>query len=326
MLGGLGVAFTLRASREEGADLTARFLVGWLFGALVMALVYAGAGPAHALWLTVPLAALGGRTLARLLEPVRDPGWTVPGWAVVVLATGYLALMFVSSTNFVWVARALLGVTPGFAPAIQPLRLVLAGMSLLLLGILFFLGASLWGGRAAWKSIVLALTLFLGIYGLSGAWRAAVTQVDDPREFWHVAPVDRELFMLRETVSEASLRETGGPFQMAFAASVPDDGAVAWQLRDFVNLRYVSTVDRLAADPVLVTGGSFTPETLGARYVGRGFVVRRAWDLANLRWADVPVWLMYGEAQAPARTLESVNVWVRDDVYGLPPVQAIETP
>ncbi len=319
LLGALGILYTLRTSRAEGVGLLDRFLVGWLFGGLVLALVYAGAGPAHALWLSVPLAALGGRALARVLAPVDDPLWKVPGWAVPALGAGYLALLFVSATNFVFVARALQGTAPGMTAAIQPLRLLLAGMSLLLLGILYFLGASLWGPKAAWKSIVLALVFFLGTYGLSGAWRVAVTHVDDPRELWHVAPVDRELALLPEAISEASLRETGGPYQLAFTASMPDDGAVAWQLRQFVNLRYVPAVDARAADPVLLTPGAFRPETLGARYVGREFIVRRGWPLAALRWESVPAWIMYGEAQAPAQVLDSVNLWVRDDVYGLPP-------
>lgn len=320
----LGVMGFARALREGNP--VDRFLAGWVAGSVLLAVVYAGAGPAHALWLVVPLAALSGRVLARVVAPVRDPLWRVPGWAVLLLATGFLALLFVSSTNFVWVARALLGMTPGVAPAIQPLRLVLAGMSLLLLGILFFLGASLWGTRAAWRSLALAFTVFFAFYGASSAWRVAVTHVDDARELWHVAPIDRELFHLREAISEASIRETGGPQQLAFVASVPDDGAVAWQLRDYRNLQYVPAVDQWEAAPVIVAPEAFDPETLGARYVGRDLVVRRTWDLRSLRWADLPAWLIYGEAQAQALVSERVMVWVREDVYGLPPADVEITP
>lgn len=314
LLGILGIRYALR----EG-DLVDRFLVGAVAGGLIMAVVYAGAGPAHALWLVVPLAAISGRTLARVLAPVRDALWQVPNWAVSLLAAGFLALLFVSATNFVWVARALLGAGPGVAPAIQPLRLVLAGMSLLLLGILFFLGASLWGTRAAWRSLTLAFAVFFAFYGASSAWRVAETHVDDPHELWHVAPVDRELAFLREAISEASLRETGGPFQLAFVANGPDDGAVAWQLRDYGNLRYVPAIDQREAAPVIVAPETFDPDTLGARYVGREMIVHRTWDLGSLRWEDLPAWLMYGEAQSRPVVSERVVLWVREDVYGLPP-------
>ncbi|GAB4570697.1 MAG: hypothetical protein Kow0077_05410 [Anaerolineae bacterium] len=308
----------IRAMQQQ-EDRVDQFLVGWALGGLVTGLLYAGAGPEHGLWLSLPLAGLGGRVIARLLQPVRDPLWRVPDWAVPALTSGFVALLFIASTNFIWVARALYSSVPGMAPNVQPLRLVLTVMSLMLFGILFFLGASLWGAKSTTRSTWLALALFLGFYTASTAWRVGVTHVDNPTELWHVSAVDRELGMLRETVQEASLRQTGGPQQLAFVASVPDDGAVAWQLRDFDHLRYVPVVDQRAVDPVLVTPESFAPETLGARYVGQAVIVQRTFDLASLHWTDLPVWIMYGEARVQPQAQERVLLWVRDDVYGLPP-------
>ncbi len=313
----IGVAGVVYALRED--DFTGRYLIGWLAGALIASLVYAGAGPDYALWLVVPLAAFAGRAIARLLEPVGNAYWVVPSWAVSVLALGILAMLLVSSTNFIWVARALLNTSPGITPAVQPLRLVLAGMSLLLMIIVFFLGGSLWGTRAAWSGFALGLLLFLGIYSVGSAWQLAVENIDNPRELWHVQPVNRSLHLLRDTLQEASLRETGGAVNVSVVAQIPDDGAVAWQLRDFTGLEYVSAVDRRESGPVIIAPMSFQPEGLGARYVGQDFALTRSWQLDRLRWADVPAWILFREAASSPHIAERVVVWVRDDVYGLPP-------
>lgn len=314
LLGALGVARTL----AEG-DLADRFLVGWLAAGLAAALLYAGAGPDYALWIVAPLAALGGRSLARTLAPARESYWQAPRWALAVMTGGLLALLFVTSTNLVFVARSLSGVVPGASPSIPPLRLMLAGMSALLLVILYFLGGSLWGPRIARRGLVLALTAFLAVYGLSCAWRVAVTHAGDPRELWHVQPVDPELTLLRQTLIEVSERQTGRPDEVPIVAAVPYDDAVAWQLRDFRFVTYTPAIDRWETRPVIVAPAAFRPETLGARYVGQDFVVTRVWDMSQFRPEDILVWLMYGEAQPPARIDQRVVVWVREDVYGLPP-------
>jgi hypothetical protein len=316
VLGALGVYYALRESRFRG-----RFFAGWVAAGLLAAVLYAGAEPGHALWLVIPLAVLAADVVARLFEPVIDAYWEVPDWAVAVLAVGGAALLAIAAVNFLRIARSLAVSTESIPPQIDPLRALLAGMSLLLLVILFFLGGSLWGARAALNGLVLGVALFLGVSGASSAWRVAVDQVDDPRELWHVSPVNSHLGLLRKTVIDASLRETGTPNRLAFVVQAPDDGALAWQLRDYADLEYVPAVGRLTAAPVIIAPVSFQPELLGARYVGQDFIVTRSWDLGELRWADLPIWLMFREAQRPVQVEERVIVWLRDDVYGLPPAE-----
>lgn len=316
VLGAIGMTYALRENRSDR-----RFLVGWVAAGLLAAVIYVGAGPDHALWLVIPLAILAADAVTRLLEPVIDAYWDVPEWAVPVLAVGCAALLAISAVNFLWVARSLTTATEMVQPQVDPLRALLAGMSLLLLVILFFLGGSLWGARAALNGLLLGVTLSLSVFGASSAWRVAVDQVDDPRELWHVSPVSSHLGLLRDTVIDASLRDTGTPNRLAFIAQVPDDGALAWQLRDYADLEYVPSIGRLTTAPIIIAPASFQPELLGARYVGQDFVVTRTWDLSHLRWADLPIWLMFREAQYPAQVETRVVVWLRDDIYGLPPAE-----
>ncbi len=314
----LGIVGVYGAARER--NYPDSYLIGWLIGAVIAALVYAGAGAQYALWITIPLAVLGGKALARLVGPVRDAYWTVPRWAVPMVMMGTLALLWIAATNFIRVARSLLGYTPGLSALPQPLHLLLAGMAFLLLVILFFLSGSLWGSRAAWKGVALGLVLFLGTYGLSAGWRVAVTHIDSPYEFWHVQPVSRTLTLLRETMIDSSLRYTGRPDAIAIVAQTPDDQAVAWQLRDYANLRFVNAINQRENAPVIVAPDSFQPTSLGARYVGQDFILTRDWDFNTLRLEDVPAWIMYRVAQSRPFVSERVVVWLRDDVYGLPPL------
>ena len=157
------------------------------------------------------------------------------------------------------------------------------------------------------------------VVGAAYGWRVAVTNLDNPQEPWYVQPVNRDLGLLRETVIAISNRDNGTPDHLALVAYVPDDGAVAWQLRDFSEMRYVNTIDRRADAPLIVAPESFEPETLGARYVGQDFPLARTWSPDSLRWVDVPVWLMYREGPIKAQVSERVVVWVRADLYGLPP-------
>lgn len=314
VFGVVGLTHALNENRFWG-----RFMVGWLAGALLASLLYAGAGPEYALWLVIPLAVLAGDAIARLLQPVVDPYWVVPSWAVPALALAVAALLSIAGINFLGVARNMAAAADPAVAQIEPLRLLLIGMALLLLVILFFLGGSLWGPRAAWRGIGLGIALMLGVYGVSSGWRVAVTHIDDPRELWHVNPVSRHLGLLRETVQEASYRQTGTPDQLAFIAQVPEDGAVAWQLRDYAGLRYVTAVDRRTNAPLIVAPYAFQPEVLGARYVGQDFLVTRTWRTDFLRGLDLPVWVLYGSAQVGPQVGEKVIVWMRDDVYGLPP-------
>ena len=271
-VGTLGVLRALRA--ESFRD---RFLAGWVIAGLVASLVYAGAGPEYALWLAVPLAVLAAQQIAGLFLPIVDPVWRVPGWAVPLQGLLVAALLSLSMANFILVVRRLASSTDLGAVQIDVLHLLLAGTALLMLVILFFLGGSFWGARAAARGVGLGFVACLLVVGASYGWRVAVTHIGSPLEPWYVQPINPNLGLLRETVIEISNRDNGTPDSLALVADVPDDGAVAWLLRDFTEMRYVSSVDRRTDAPLIVAPESFEPETLGARYVGQDFPLAHTW-------------------------------------------------
>ena len=317
LFGAIGAYFALNGDRLWG-----RFLTGWLFGALVAGVLYQGGEPQHGLWLVIPLAGLAGDVVTRLLRPVEDAYWVVPAWAVPLMGIGTVALLGIVAINLLQIARSLMLSNALTTVQVEPRPVVIGIMTLPLLLIFFFLGGSLWGSRAAWRGVGLGALLFLGVYSLSNAWGAAVTRADDARELWRVNPVSRDTALLRQTVIEASLRATGAPDRLTLTALLPDDGALAWLLRDYADLEYVPALERGINAPVVIAPVGMELTEAGARYVGQDFTVTHTWSLSDLRLVDLPMWIFYRETQARPMVGERVVVWVREDLYGLPPGQS----
>ena len=91
------------------------------------------------------------------------------------------------------------------------LRILLAALMTLLNGVFFFLAGSLWGARTAWRGFALGTLGFLLLIGLGLGGRAALNTAGDPREYWFLDPVTDDVFEMRDTLQEMSLRATGEP-------------------------------------------------------------------------------------------------------------------
>lgn len=331
-----------------------RTLAGWSLGGLAWAVAYAGGGAAHALWIVVPLAALVALTITRWLTEhpslVRAvPAWGVPlhalltfalwnaiGLSVVLL--GKLVLYDVDSriTELDSLVRALSDGLYSRNPQ-QPqtvyiqgapvwdyvlgyiqLRAVVTVLVTLLNAVLFFLMGSLWDdARPAWRGFALGTLGFLLLIGAGLGGRAAFGTPGDPREYWHRQPVTRDVYELRATLREMSLRATGEPNLIDVAAQVPDDGAIAWALRDFPRARFVDGLGAEVNSAVVLAPADVPRAAMGAAYVGKDLVIRQAWDLSALSWKDVIAWVYKGDSFIKPAPAERLMVWVRKDVYGV---------
>jgi hypothetical protein len=113
---GLVGAYWVLTGRSEETDETQifiqRMLVGWLGLSLVAAILYQGAQPYHALWLTIPLAGLSAAVVEKAIAPVRDRLWDVPDWGPFLHAAGVVAMFAITGINLVLVARMVQGATP----------------------------------------------------------------------------------------------------------------------------------------------------------------------------------------------------------------------
>lgn len=329
-----------------------RTLAGWFVAGLVLSLVYAGGTAAHALWITLPLTILVGLSICRWLTEVSGTIYRVPDWGVAlhaVITFGLWAIVVVSViqlskqlmdlpgaiTDFGALARQLFNgvytrdassaemVTVqgagvyAYTLGLMQLRVLVSILIPLLVGVLFFLVGSVWGARVAWRGTALGTFAFLLIFGLGAGGRAAFLHYDDPRELWYPTPATGDIRELRATLREMSLRTNGTPDLIPITAQAEDDGALAWALRDYPNTTFVNGVGPEVNTAAVITPAENTPADLGAAYVGKDLVLRRAWTVHALSWRDALAWLHRGDTQLQPVPGQTVMLWIRSDVYGI---------
>jgi hypothetical protein len=203
----------------------------------------------------------------------------------------------------------------------QSLKAMMILVATALVVITFFLVGSIWGTRTAWHGLGIGVLFFLGAYGLSTGWRAAVAQADDPRELWRVDPATDNLELISKTLQEASLRANGTRWDMEIIVQIPtetsDDKPIDWMLRRFRNVRYVVGVAPTTNAPAIITPFMKDPPALGAQYVGQDFPLYSTWDINSMNIFDTLSWLFDGQSRVPPTIMERRILWVRSDVYGL---------
>ncbi len=338
-----------------------RALVGWLLAGLFWSLAYAGAGAAHALWLTLPLCVLASLMITNWLVERAQAIWQVPSWAISAHALITLSLWLAVGVSAILLGKWLLvdlpdGVTklralvraigsgaylnmtvydpqsgvvdvqgvqvfPHVLGNIQ-MRFMIILLVSVLNGVLFFLIGSIWGSRVAWRGFALGTLAFLLFvsFGLGG--QVAFNSPGDPREFWYTDAVTSDAYELRATLREMSLRDTGEPHLMVITAQLPDDGALAWVLRDFPNAVFVDGIGPEVNSAAVLVPAPDAQTVMGADYIGKDLITRQTWDRDTLSWKDALMWFYRSDSQWKPVPSEQLILWIRNDVYGVDQVLA----
>ncbi len=233
--------------------------------------------------------------------------------------------------------ETLLGQFKGYKLDLAPLRLFTRALTeqnmpsiaivvviflLMLLIIIYFLAGSLWGTRAAWRGLGFGLLIYFAMYGLGAGWQASMTFAEDPRELWQTQPINHQVNRLADTLEEMSRIDTGIYDQITITVQGPDDGALAWALRDFDHVEYVDGLGiEVDSGAVIAPIGEIQP-VLGADYVGQDFTISEAWSLRSLNWTDFVAWLALRETRFAPTSDGRHMLWVRKDIYGVQEVTA----
>lgn len=204
----------------------------------------------------------------------------------------------------------------------SPLNLMVMVFLLMLMVIVYFLVGSLWGTRAAWRGLGLGLLGYCMVYGWGLGWQASHTFGDDPRELWNQAPMLEKSNRLVETLEQMSRFENGTRDRLSITVQGPDDGALAWLLREFPNATYVEGVGIETITAAVITPYGQDPIALGADYVGQDFILSTQWSLSELNWTDFGAWLFTRQTRFEPTPDLHYTLWVRSDVYG---VQTVTT-
>lgn len=315
-----GIASALLLLRR-GANFPDRFFITWLIFAAFASLIYRGAGPDHALWLVVPLAGLVSSLMLNLLAEDKHPFFDVPWWTKPVVTLVMVALLAMFTINFQGVARNILAAQAGALDQVRvdPINAVCSTISILFIGLGFFLVSSLWGAAAALRGGGLGLLIFGMVTSLGSGWGAAVTRASSALELWHTEAVGREVFGLRDTLDELSRRETRGVPRIPLFILAADDGVIAWMVRDYTNARFITDPNEARAQEIVLLPMLAEPPALGGAYVGQDFIISRGWNLTTLYGLDVLAWWMQRRTRFPELPSQTMILWLRQDIYdGVP--------
>lgn len=287
----------LMLRRRDGLGDVDRFFVFWLLTALLSLLLWRNAGPAHALWLVLPLAGLAAGLLPALQagEETHD---AAPLWSVALVAGVSLALLATLAFYAQLLLRNSAASLGGYA-----------GLALLPV----FLLAGAWRRpwppllRAAMLGVVaLALPLSLG-----GGWLRAVERAGEADGLWRPAATSQEVWLLQDSLRALADRESGGFAGLEIALLKDDASLPRWLLRDQVNMQLIEVVGDVGdAGILLLPSGAEPPADAGA-WVGQDFTISRSVAAANPGWSAYDFqragnWPVSGSAWV---------LWLRADVH-----------
>lgn len=318
----LGLAALWWLSRWERLAAVDRFLLGLvIFGAL-LSLVYAGAGADHALWLSLPLAGLGSALAAEALNKPRETViWRAPEWSRWVLAIIMVALLSMFAVHAQSLGRSLLFVpdNPFNFASVNSISVIWVVIIILFIVIGYFLAAGIWGAGMTTRGVLIGALAFALVTSLGTGWRIAVDASDNPVELWNRQATSADTHMLRATLLELADREASGFPKITVTALAPDDGVVAWLLRDFPNARFVPDVAAARAQEIVLLPVALENPDLGGSYVGQRFVVTSTWNTRDVRVLDFLGWWLQRRTRTGGVPSETMVLWLRQDVYnGVP--------
>jgi hypothetical protein len=260
------------------------------------------------IWVTIPLTALAGLFLVRLLSG----GWgelDVP--AVGIHGALVVILMFYAALNLAAYGQATRSLG-GSAAA----NLGLAAVSFVLIALVSLLFGVGWSAGGAARGLVVGLTATLLLAGLSAASRLVAWGEHTERagELWYAgppAPVSG-LRMLVSTLEDVSEQTVGAPHDLQVVVAGQPQGELAWALRDFHAASYTDALAATISSPVVIAPADQATPELGSAYVGQSFAIRGSLDSSTWGPLDWLGWLTF--YRAPSQT-ESVVLWVRSDVH-----------
>jgi hypothetical protein len=307
---------------RRGLTAVDRFFALWLLLGVIATILFVGATPAHALWLTVPLAALASRAVSALLEDDTRGIWHFPRWSRWLLAGITMGLMAMFSISLQSFARNLSRVDPNVGLQFTQPDILGSVVVMIVVGLFFivgfFLAVSVWDTATAARGAALGLLIFGAFTSLGAGWNAAVPHADNPVELWHLQSTTQDAPLLRETLFDIAKRTTRGFPSLTVTVAGEDSGILGWLLRDFDTVSYVRFDSEADGEPVVLTITD-TPgdieSDLGGNYVGQDFMVKRNWSIDSLRTYDLLDWWLRRETPIKGAPAETIVLWLRQDIY-----------
>ncbi|MDE0610322.1 MAG: hypothetical protein OXH77_10500 [Anaerolineaceae bacterium] len=259
-----GYLLLRRASGLNDAD---RFFVFWLLTGTLSLFLWRAAGPAHVLWLILPLAGLSAGLLPEL-QAKNEARRALPLWGVTLVAGVSLTML----AMIAFYTRLLLQGSPQLLHG-------LAGLALMPL----FLLARAW--RRPWpillRATLIGVVLLVLPLSLGGGWATMVSRSEEADGLWRRSATSQNVWLLQDSLRALADRESGGFPGLELALLKDGTSLPRWLVRDHINIHLVDRVEDLGdAGVLLLPGGIALPDGAGA-WIGQDFTISRHVSAAN---------------------------------------------
>jgi len=305
------------------------YWVGMLLTAGVLSLLYIGATPAHAIWLTVPLVYLASGMLERVWNPrvSKTLDWIDLEFSpqvVIALLVGYVAVLTLLGLHTDQFARALLKSVSvaydfnSFFVQVGPGLLILL-ILITLLAIVTLMCNSLFGWLTTLQAGMGALFVVAMVVSFGNGWQIAVNRMDNPRELWHQDAVGYEVFDLAQTLQMLVKRESDGYNDLPITVYedgevITRSGIIRWLLRDYSTVTYVNHPAEARQQGVILMPTTLAPPELGGDYVGQPFILSRRCN-CPLTLQSALAWFTQRKTLTDPQPFQQVTLWLRQDLY-----------
>jgi hypothetical protein len=316
----LAIVGVVLALRRDQMTLIERFWLVWVVLAVVVSLLFRGAEAAHGLWFVIPLAGLSASAVTEMIADERRYSlWHIPSWAKWLVAVGMIAALAAFTMTFQSVARSLVAAPEiGFdIGTLNPAAMIILLVTVMFVIVGYFMTASLWNNGVALRGIGLGVVIFGAVTALGSGWNAAVTDAGNPVELWHLDATSSDAHLLRATLRDISLREARGFSDVEISVLAPQDGVLAWLVRDYPAVRFITSPDQARGQGVVLLPNADidAASTLGGSYVGQDFTISRTWSPSTVAATDLPAWWTQRRTRIAATSVSSVVLWLRQDIY-----------
>jgi hypothetical protein len=263
-------------------------------------MLYAGRQVGDMAWALIPLWALTAIEISRSLITDQEDSFT----RMIVAGLGLLlfVLVVVSWINLLSIGR--------YQTSVMVYWVIIIGA--FLLGIIaLLLVAAAWSTSAARLGVVWAICVVLGLQLISNTWGMTIVRQNGAQELWNLPPTTGQADLLKENLTDLSSWETGLRAQMEIVSLV-DSPALQWELRNFPNARFGTTLSVNESPPVVITLKGTELPSLAEKYRGQDFVWRVYPGWQGIFPPNFINWLAF--RQAPLGQ-DQIVLWARGDIF-----------
>ena len=275
------------------------FLAVWWLTALALVLLNPGREMIQAGWASLPILALASRQLAGLLTTEVQGRWTAIAYSIIVVV-----LLVFAWLNFI-----------AYFQAARPEASTLIRVVTTIFPVLLLIGAAIvirwfWSEETAGQGALWGLVAVLALWSFSAAWGNTGLGANPAGQIWRVDALVDEVDLLKTTVNELSTWKTNVAGELELVVEGIDSPALRWALRDYSQIKYVTSTASASSPAMLITGDKPSPE-LAETYRGQDFVleINPSWQMSFDEWLQ---WAAYKKVPV-SKTM--VVLWARADLF-----------